>query len=264
MPPGARLKVTAPVALAAVAVALLVPAAARHLSGPALMALLLPVAVLAVLAADAFWPRVNLFGPAVVRVPGSAVALTFDDGPVEPWTAQVLEVLERYGVKGTFFCIGENVERHPELARALVERGHTVGGHTASHRSLLLAGPAEVRREIEGGQEALRRATGKAPVFFRCPRGYKNPLVARVVRRLGLRLVGYSYPVWDVQNPPAAEIAERVLGRVRAGDIIVMHDGFAPSRPGRRDGLVEALPAVIEGLREKGLKPVSLDEALEG
>jgi peptidoglycan/xylan/chitin deacetylase (PgdA/CDA1 family) len=219
---------------------------------------------LALLAADAFWPRVNLFGPAVVRASNrrisNAVALTFDDGPVSPYTAQILAILEHYGVKASFFCIGENVESHPELARAIVDRGHTIGSHTATHRNLLLAGTGEIRRELERGQESIRSATGKAPLFFRCPKGYKNPLVALEVRRLGLRLTGYSYPIWDVQNPPAEELVGRVLRRVRGGDIIVMHDGYPPARPGGRENLVLALPSIIEGILERGLTPVSLDQ----
>ncbi len=253
-----------------IGLALIVSAASLALAAvtvpPALFAVLCFVfAGLALLATDAFWPRVNLFGPAVVRVSSrriaNVVALTFDDGPVSPYTEQILAILDRYGVKASFFCIGENVESHPELARAIVDRGHTIGSHTATHRNLLLAGAGEIRRELEGGQESIRSATGKTPVFFRCPRGYKNPLVALAVRRLGIRLTGYSYPIWDVENPPPEELVDRVLRRVRGGDIIVMHDGYPPARPGGRESLIRALPLIIEGLLERGLTPVSLDEA---
>ena len=233
---------------------------------PTVFAILCVVfAGLALLAADAFWPRINLFGPAVVRVSSSrisnAVALTFDDGPVSPYTEQILAILDRYGVKASFFCIGVNVARHPELARAIVAGGHTIGSHTDSHRNLLLAGAGEIRRELEQGQESIRSATGKTPRFFRCPKGYKNPLVALAVRRLGVRMTGYSYPIWDVENPPPEELVARVLRRVRGGDIVVMHDGYPPARPGSRESLVLALPLIIEGMLAKGLKPVSLDEA---
>ena len=232
---------------------------------PSVFAVLCVVfAGLALLAADAFWPRVNLFGPAVVAVSSrrmpKVVALTFDDGPVVPYTGQILEILERYGVKASFFCIGENVESHPELARAIVSGGHTIGSHTSTHRNLLLAGAEAIRRELERGQESIRSATGKTPRFFRCPKGYKNPLVALAVRRLGVRMAGYSYPIWDVENPPPEELVDRVLRRVKGGDIIVMHDGYPPARPGSRESLVLALPPIIEGILARGLTPVSLDE----
>lgn len=224
-------------------------------------------ALVCLLALDAFYPKVNLFGPAVVRLrsrhgPATQVALTFDDGPVSPYTEQILDILDEHGVKGSFFCIGENVERHPEIAKAIISRGHTLGNHTASHRNLMLAGPAQVKRELDKGQRMIFDATGRHPRFFRCPKGYKSPVVVWCLRRLGLTLVGYGYPIFDVENPPAQELVTRVLNRVKGGDIIVMHDGYMPHRSGRRDSLVTALPAIIEGIRDRGLAMVSLDEAI--
>jgi peptidoglycan/xylan/chitin deacetylase (PgdA/CDA1 family) len=232
----------------------------------ALVVLALALAALAALLVDAFYPKSNLFGPAVVRLPteegARAVALTFDDGPVAPYTAEILDILDRYRVKATFFCIGENVRRHPELAGEIVRRGHTIGNHTDGHRTLLLAGSGTTIRELDAAQAAVRAACGVKPAYFRCPKGYKNPFVVRALRRRGLTLVGYGYPIWDVQNPPPRELVDRVLGRVARGDIILMHDGFPAGKPGRRDSLVAALPRIIEGIRAKGLTPVSLDEAL--
>lgn len=222
----------------------------------------------AALALDAFHPRVNLFMPALVSLPQRTgrrtIALTFDDGPVPQYTPQVLDVLDRYHVKATFFCIGDNARRYPELVRQIVARGHTLGNHTQTHRSLLLAGSQRVARELDAAEAALHAACGERPLLFRCPKGYKNPIVARVLRRRGMRLVGYGYPIWDVQNPPPQQLVDRVLQRAAAGDIIVMHDGFPAARPGRRDSLVAALPAIISGLLAKGLTPVALDQAFSG
>ena len=229
--------------------------------------LLVTFALAWLLALDAFYPKVNLFGPAVVRLggrngPATQVALTFDDGPVSPYTEQILDILDGHGVKGSFFCIGENVERNPEIAKAIVSRGHTLGNHTASHRNLMFAGPAEVMKEVSEAQRMIFDATGQSPRFFRCPKGYKSPVVVRCLRRLDLTLVGYGYPIFDVENPPAQELVARVLNRVRGGDIIVMHDGYPPHGSGRRDSLVAALPAIIEGIRDRGLALVSLEEAI--
>lgn len=250
----------------AAAVATLVLAARTGAAPAALAGLGGAFAGVALLLVDALYPRSNLFGPGLARLPGPegahTVALTFDDGPVAPFTTQILEVLDRYRVKATFFCLGENLRRHPELAREIVRRGHTLGNHTDSHRTLLLAGTRTVLREVDAAQAAARKACGVEPAYFRCPRGYKNPLVVRALRRRGIALVGYGYPIWDVQNPPAQELVERVLGRVAGGDIIVMHDGFPHARRGSREGLVAALPRIIEGLRSRGLRPVSLDQAL--
>lgn len=222
--------------------------------------------VLAILLLDAFYPRVSLFIPSISKIPQSpgekTIALTFDDGPVEPYTRQILDILDRFNVKASFFCIGANIQRNPEVAREIVRRGHTLGNHTQTHRSLLLADVDSVAQELGEAQKTIREHCGFEARFFRCPKGYKSPIVARILRRQRLDLVAYGYPIWDVKNPPAAELVERVLDRAVPGDIIVMHDGFPPGKSGERDSLVAALPEIIEGLLAKDLRPVSLDQAL--
>lgn len=223
------------------------------------------MAVIAAILADAFHPKIGLFMPSIHRIPQQGgrrtLALTFDDGPVYPFTAQILDILDRHGVKASFFCIGENVQRHPELAREIVRRGHTLGNHTQTHATLMLAGTRTVAREVDEAQATIRDGCGMEPAFFRCPKGYKSPIVARVLRRRRLRLAGYGYPIWDVQNPPPEELVARVLERAKPGDIIVMHDGHPANKAGRRDSLVAALPQIIDGLLAKDLHPVSLDQA---
>ncbi len=222
--------------------------------------------VLAILLLDAFYPRVSLFIHSISRIPQNpgekTIALTFDDGPVEPYTGQILDILDRFNVKASFFCIGANIQRYPAVAREIVRRGHTLGNHTQTHRSLLLADADSVARELGEAQKTIRQHCGFEARFFRCPKGYKSPIVARILRRKRLDLVAYGYPIWDVENPPAAELVERVLNRAVPGDIIVMHDGFPPGKSGERDSLVAALPVIIEGLLAKDLRPVSLDQAL--
>lgn len=266
MPIRAQLRVAAYVLAFFVAASALVWAV-HALSGPTwLVGLTVGIVLLvAVLLVDAFYPRVNLFIPAVVRLPDAGdgrIALTFDDGPVEPYTGEILDILRRYGVKASFFCIGVNVQRHPELARRIVDEGHTLGNHTYSHRNLMLAGAGTIDHEVDRAQQAIADATGHRPVFFRCPKGYKSPLVAWRLRRRGLRLVGYGYPIWDVENPPHTDLVQRVAERARPGDVIVMHDGFVAGKPGRRDALVKALPEIIDTLLARGIRPVTLDEAL--
>ena len=99
--------------------------------------------VVALLLLDAFHPKISLFVPSIYHIPQhageSTIALTFDDGPVHPYTGQILDILDRYEVKASFFCIGDNVNRNPELAREIIRRGHTLGNHTQTHQSLLLA-----------------------------------------------------------------------------------------------------------------------------
>src|SRR5258708_1049848 len=107
------------------------------------------------------------------------IALTFDDGPNEPYTSQVLEILRQNHVQATFFLVGENVETYPEAARAIVHDGHVIGNHTYSHRNLIVHSNAAVRREIERGEEAIERVTGQQTHLFRPPYGYKDFLTVR-------------------------------------------------------------------------------------
>lgn len=215
---------------------------------------------------DAFYPRVSFFVDSLWRIPQEpgqkTIALTFDDGPVQPYTGQILDILDKYRIKASFFCIGENVRQHPELAQEIVRRGHTLGNHTQNHLNLLLANSERITAELSEAQETIRRRCGFEPRFFRCPKGYKSPLLARILRRHRLELVAYGYPIWDVQNPPATKLVDRVLKRAAAGDIVVMHDGYAPGKSGRRDSLVAALPGIIEGLLAREITPVSLDQAI--
>jgi peptidoglycan/xylan/chitin deacetylase (PgdA/CDA1 family) len=252
-------------AVAAMASAFLLPAPWSGLAAVAVATACLGAVLLAL---DVIAPGVNIFSSALHRLPAAAgadaVALTFDDGPVEPFTREILDVLDAHGAKATFFCIGENIERHADLAREIVRRGHALGNHTGGHRLLPRLPVGQIEAEIEAGARAAERATGVRPRLLRCPKGYKGPRVGRVARRLGLPLIGFSYPVYDVENPPAARLVERVLGRVAPGDIILMHDGFPPDKPGSRSSLVEALPLILDGLRRRGLRPVAIDAALAG
>jgi peptidoglycan-N-acetylglucosamine deacetylase len=252
--------------LAAYAVAM---GAVRHLPSPWNAASQVGVSLLFLAAAlfilDMTLPGFNLFSSALCRLPDDPrdeVALTFDDGPVEPYTRQILDILDRYGAKATFFCLGENVERFPDLAREIVRRGHAIGNHTFGHRILPLLSSAECERELVRGRDAIERATGVRPLLVRTPKGYKSARVARIVSRLGGRLIGFSYPIFDVQNPPPEKLVKRLLSRIDPGDIVVMHDGSAPRCGGSRDSLVAALPEILEGIQKEGLRTVSLDRWL--
>ncbi|MFH1263663.1 MAG: polysaccharide deacetylase family protein [Pseudomonadota bacterium] len=211
---------------------------------------------------DMIVPWFNVLTPAISRLPrdaGNAVALTFDDGPVEPYTREILDTLDRRGAKATFFCLGRNVEKHPELTREIVRRGHAIGNHTYSHRILPYLTPAACRAEISHGRDVIERVSGVRPTLVRAPKGYKSPLVNWIISRMGGKLIGFSYPIFDTQNPPVEELVSRVLSRVRAGDIIVMHDGYSPDGSGERSSLVTALDPILDGFEKKGLRTVTLD-----
>src|SRR5262245_10872398 len=205
-------------ALAAASVAL----AGRR---PRLGAGLLAAGALAAWAA--FTPNHPAFGP-VVAGGGRArprAALTFDDGP-GPWTADVLDALDREGVRATFFVLGRQARRHPELVRRIAAGGHELASHGDDHGILLFRGPRHVAGQLGRTEEAVREAIGAdVPLrLFRTPHGYRNPLTWAAARRRGYRMAGWTRGTFDSSQPGAAAIAERAARALRPGAVILLHD----------------------------------------
>jgi len=199
-----------------------------------------------------FHPRIHWLAPARTLVPSGArpaVALTFDDGPSPEVTPRVLAILREKAVPATFFCVGREVERHPELARLVAAAGHEIGSHSYGHHPLFgFLLPGRMRREIAGGQRAIAAATGVTPRLFRPPVGERHPYLADALARASLSLVMWDLRTYDTRATTAAELTARILGGVRPGSILLMHD-----RPGAgAEAMIEALPGVIDRLRERG------------
>jgi peptidoglycan-N-acetylglucosamine deacetylase len=197
------------------------------------------------------------------RSPGR-VALTFDDGPNPPWTGRILDVLERYDVPATFFCVGLHASgRSEELAR-MGEAGHGIGNHTWSHPFLPDLGQREVELQLQRTDEVIEAVVGvRERRLFRPPYGSGT-------RELYSRLAGdtdgrtATVVLWDVDTqdwamPGSDVIATSALEQTRPGSVVLMHDGG-----GDRTQTVEALPAVVEGLLERGYELVRVDELLDG
>jgi peptidoglycan/xylan/chitin deacetylase (PgdA/CDA1 family) len=162
---------------------------------------------------------------------GSAkqLALTFDDGPNEPHTQQLLEILAEFSVTATFFMVGKYVSQRPDIARAVAEAGHSIGNHTMNHLSLVQVSNEKVRYQIESCQDAIQNAVGFLPGIFRPPYGHTSPSINDIAQSLGLKTVLWSVVPedWD----PSVS-SDRIVDRVRAaiasrrqGEIILLHDG---------------------------------------
>ena len=181
---------------------------------------------------------------------GRRLALTFDDGPDPAWTPRLLDALGAAGVRGTFFLIGARAERAPELVRRMVAEGHEVGNHSWSHRSLWLCGPRATEDEIRRAHDRLGELTGTPPRHFRPPWGMVNAAMFPALRRVGERCVFWSIQPEGQRPAPAARQVDYVLGRAHPGAIVDLHDAEGtPAAPAR---LLEALPALLAGLREQG------------
>ena len=205
----------------------------------------------------------HLLTPACAwRGPGGIprLALTFDDGPDPEWTPRLLDALGTAGVRGTFFLIGERAARAPGLVRRMVSEGHEVGNHSWSHRSLWLCGPRATAEQIRRAHDRLGDLTGAAPRHFRPPWGMVNAAMFPILRRLGERCVFWSIQPEGQRPAPAARQVAYVLGRAHAGAIVDLHDAegtrAAPAR------LMEALPALLEGLRGRGWQLTTVADLL--
>lgn len=192
------------------------------------------------------------------------IALTFDDGPNEPYTSRVLGVLEQYGVKATFFVIGQNVQRHPEVCRRIATTGNVVGNHSYHHhKSLCLRLGRAITREIEMSHQAIHECTGFEPKLFRPPHGFRTPWLMRTVHRLGYTVVTWDNMTGDWRaNTSVDEIVRVIVRRAKPGSVIVLHDG-RDTRPGYdRSQMLQALPQIIDILRQRGFDFVTIPELL--
>jgi len=190
------------------------------------------------------------------------VALTFDDGPNDPNSLKIADALDRAGVRGTFFAVAKAVAARPDIVQALAARGHLIGSHAYRHRrsAALVPGYPDLAR----AQRTLREALGAAPAWFRPPYGFWTPFVLHAASREGLRVVNWDVIAHDWEIRDAEAIAKQVLGRVRGGSIVVLHDGRDGDLVGDRSATAAAVPRILAGLAALGLAPVRLDELLGG
>ncbi|MBT2321100.1 polysaccharide deacetylase family protein [Variovorax paradoxus] len=222
----------------------------------------------AVITAAGLTPRSSLLGPNLTRLPEAAaarceVAITIDDGPDPEVTPQVLDLLDAHGQRATFFCIAERVLAHPELAREIAARGHSIQNHTARHRhNFSFLGPRGFAAEISRAQQVLHETTGERPSCFRAPAGLRNPFLAPVLHRMGLSLVSWTRRGFDTRERSAATVLARLTRDLRAGDILLLHDGNAARTAAGRPVVLEVLPPLLARMHADGLRAVTLPEAL--
>ena len=186
------------------------------------------------------------------RVDGEGcVALTFDDGPDPVDTPKLLDLLREKGVKATFFVVGKRADQYPDIVRRAWAEGHLVANHTWSHHALFcFLMPGRLRAEIERGTESVRRICGFRPRFFRSPVGLRHPLLGPYLKDAGLEYVSWSIRTRDTLTANSSVLAQRILGKAASGDIILLHDHL----PAGADVMLEALPRVIDELRERGFE----------
>jgi peptidoglycan-N-acetylglucosamine deacetylase len=215
------------------------------------------------------WPRSQWLGPNWTRLPAKSrsrneIAITIDDGPDPAVTPQVLDLLDRHAARATFFCIGKRAAQFPDLCREIARRGHCVENHTQRHaHDFSLLGPRRLMLEVKEAQKTLSIASWERPQFFRAPAGLRNLFLEPVLARQGLRLATWSVRGFDTRERDAGRVKRRLLSGLRAGAILLLHDGHAARTAQGVPVILEVLPAVLDAAAGAGLRPITLREALE-
>ena len=191
------------------------------------------------------------------------LALTFDDGPNDPHTLRLVEVLAKHDVRATFFLIGRFVEARPDIVRDLAGAGHVIGNHTYTHPNLIFASALQTRTQIEECERALRQAVGGHSRLFRPPFGGRLPATLRVARSLQFTPVMWNVTGWDWNAPSAEYIEQRVRKQMRGGDVILLHDGSHKGMGGERSATVLATDRLIERYKGERYEFVTVPEMME-
>jgi peptidoglycan/xylan/chitin deacetylase (PgdA/CDA1 family) len=191
------------------------------------------------------------------------IALTFDDGPNDPHTLNLLEILAKHNVAATFFLIGKYVRQRPDIVDATVKQGHVIGNHTFTHPLLIFEPGSWIRREILQCGDAIRDAVGTQSNLFRPPWGGRRPGVFGLVRGLGLEPIMWNVTGYDWNAPSADYIEQKVTRRIRGGgEVVLLHDGSHAAFGADRSRTVQAVERVIARYRAEGYHFVTIPEMM--
>lgn len=219
------------------------------------------------LIAAVFWPKGQVLGPNLVRLPAHAarrneVCLTFDDGPDPEVTPRVLDLLDRRHAKASFFCVGEKAEAFPDIVREIARRGHSIENHSHRHScAFAFYGMSRLKHEVESAQRVITGLTGRPPVYFRAPMGLRSPLLDPVLARCGLRYVSWTRRGWDTVHRDPATVLQRLGRDLMAGDVLLLHDSVQARTRNGEPVVLAVLPELLNLIGTKGLKCVSLPGA---
>jgi len=190
--------------------------------------------------------------------------LTFDDGPSPDWTPRILDALKEADIKATFFMIGHHVKKYPEIARRVVEEGHTIGNHGYAHTTILYYKPAEIEEEIKYTESVIKDVTGMVTKYFRPPKAWLRKKIKDTIKDMGYEVVLWSLNSKDWVMFNHRSMVKYISKKIRNGDIILFHDsGSVFAREGGvRRQTVKAIPYLAEELRKKGYEFVSIEELI--
>lgn len=209
-------------------------------------------------------PTGQWFGKAFhgTRRGSKQIALTFDDGPNDPDTFDLLEVLAKHNVRATFFLIGQFARQRPDIAREVAKQGHVIGNHTFTHPLLTFTPASRIRQEIVRCREAISEAIGEHSNLFRPPFGGRRPGVFGLVRQLGLEPIMWNVTGYDWDAPSMDYIEQKVTRRIRGGDVVLLHDGSHLAFGGDRSKTVQVVDRIVPRYQAEGFEFVTVPEMM--
>lgn len=214
-----------------------------------------------------FSPTSQAFGKVIFKINTKQriIALTFDDGPNEPYTSEILDTLKEYNIKATFFEVGKNIEKHPKTTERIFKEGHIIGNHTYSHSIKKPLFHPFLEDEISRNQDIIYKITGKKPTLFRPPWLFREPFIQKTLRKKNLIMItgtfGSNFEVFQPKYD-YRKIANDAIKKVKPGAILIFHDGYN-TKGGYREDTVKALRIIIEELLKRGYKFVTVPELLK-
>jgi peptidoglycan/xylan/chitin deacetylase (PgdA/CDA1 family) len=210
-------------------------------------------------------PTGQWFGRAFCRGDRASkqIALTFDDGPNDPHTCNLLDVLSRHNVQATFFLIGRYVRQRPDIVGEIAKRGYVIGNHTFTHPLLTFRSPADIRTEITQCRDAIRDAVGEHSHLFRPPWGARRPAVFRIARQLGLQPVMWNITGYDWKAPSAEFIEQKISPKIHGGDVILLHDGGHAAFGTDRSATVAAVDRLLTRYLAEGYKFLTIPKMMD-
>ncbi len=190
------------------------------------------------------------------QVKQNAIAITFDDGPHPEYTPQILAILQQYNAKATFFCIGKEIEKHPELFKKMVEDGHVVGNHSFSHSNHFgFFTSSKVIDELNQTKKLINKIIRKNCTLFRPPFGVTNPAIKKAIRQTNSHVIGWNKRSLDTKIKDPEKIYHRITKGLKAGDVILLHD--------TNERAVSVLEQLLLFLQKNQLETITIDKLFE-
>ncbi len=228
------------------------------------IALAIPVIIISL-----YWlymsPFSQLFGkfPYKAKTKEKVIALTFDDGPNDPFTSELLDYLAKEKIKATFFVVGNAAEQHPLVVKRIITDGHVIGNHSMSHRFTNYFRDPTFAKEIIKNQEILHKLTGKKPALFRPPWLMRQPALLKTVKKLDMHPVGGEFcSNLEVFQVASQKIAQDTMKKIRPGSIIIFHDGY-DGKGGNRRQTIDAVKLLVPELKKAGYTMTTVDKLLK-